>query len=102
MAERKDRMALLGVYSKYHKERYKQQPSLNKYAEQWAADAIIESYGFGTCCDLLEYYFKVSQNPNWSFFAYNADKIWQAKIDKEKDDFERLQRRKKAKDWLNG
>ena len=101
MAERKDRMALLGTYAKHHKVKYGQQPSINKWTEQWSADAIIESYGLGTCYDLLEYYFKVAQNPSWNFFSYNAEKIWNAKIDKEKDNFERLERRRKAKEWLS-
>jgi hypothetical protein len=50
---------------------------------------------------LLEYYFKVAQSPSWNYFSYNAEKIWNAKIDKEKDNFERLERRKKAKEWLS-
>jgi hypothetical protein len=94
-------MALLGTYAKHHKVRYDQQPSLNKWVEQWSADALIESYGLGTCCDLLEYYFKVAQSPSWNHFSYNAEKIWNAKIDKEKDNFERIERRRKAKEWLS-
>ena len=96
-----DRMALLGTYAKHHKVKYGQQPSINKWTEQWSADALIESYGLGTCYDLLEYYFKVAQSPSWNFFSYNAEKIWNAKIDKEKDNFERLERRRKAKEWLS-
>jgi hypothetical protein len=101
MAERKDRMALLSRYSKYHTARYESKPSLNLNVEQWASDALIESYGIGTCYDVLEYYFSIAQSPSWNHFAYNTEKILQAKLDKEQDEKERLQRRKMAKEWLS-
>lgn len=101
MAERKDRMALLSRYSKLHTIKYEEKPSLNLNVEQWASDALIESYGIGKCYDLLDYYFSVSQSPSWNYFAYNAEKILQARLDKIKDDEERAERRKKAKEWLS-
>ena len=101
MAERKDRMALLSRYSKFHTAKYEQKPSLNLNVEQWAADALIESYGIGACYDLLEYYFNIAQSPSWNYFSYNTEKILQAKIEKEKDLQERLERRQKAKEWLS-
>jgi hypothetical protein len=101
MAERKDRMALLSRYSKHHTAKYEQKPSLNLNVEQWAADALIESYGMGVCYDLLEYYFGIAQSPSWNYFSYNTEKILQAKIEKEKDIQERSERRKKAKEWLS-
>jgi len=101
VAERKDRMALLSRYSKLHTVKYEEKPSLNLNVEQWASDALIESYGIGKCYDLLDYYFSVSLSPSWSYFAYNTEKILQAKLDKMKDDEERAERRKKAKEWLN-
>ena len=101
MAERKDRMALLSRYSKYHTARYEQKPSLNLNVEQWASDALIESYGIGECYDLLEYYFSVAQSPSWNYFAYNTEKILQARLDKKRDDEERAQRRVLAKEWLS-
>lgn len=101
MAERKDRMALLSRYSKYHTARYESKPSLNLNVEQWASDALVESYGIAECYDLLEYYFSVASSPSWNYFAYNAEKILQARLDKKKDDQERLERRAKAKEWLS-
>jgi hypothetical protein len=102
MPERKDRMALLSRYSKYHKERYDVKPSMNLNVEQWAADALIQSYGIEECYDILEYYFKVTESPSWNTFAYQAEKIIKAKKDKDQDDVERAQRRLMAKEWLNG
>lgn len=101
MAERKDRMALLSRYSKFHTARYEQKPSLNLNVEQWASDALVESYGLGGCYDLLEYYFSVAQSPSWNYFAYNAEKIFQARLDKQNDDKERAERRRMAKEWLS-
>jgi len=101
MAERKDRMALLSRYSKFHTARYEQKPSLNLNVEQWASDALIESYGISQCYDILDYYFSVAQSPSWNYFAYNAEKILQARLDKQQDDKERAERRRMAKEWLS-
>jgi hypothetical protein len=101
MAERKDRMALLSRYSKFHTAKYEQKPSLNLNVEQWAADGLIESYGISQCYDLLEYYFSVAQNPTWNFFAYNADKILDGKKEVEEDIKQRAQNRARAKEWLS-
>ena len=101
MAERKDRMALLSRYGKYHKAKYEQKPSLNLNVEQWAADALVESYGLQGCYDILEYYFKVSSTPSWNYFAYNAEKILQAQQDKIQDNRERAERRALARKWLS-
>jgi hypothetical protein len=101
MAERKDRMALLSRYSKLHTAKYEQKPSLNLNVEQWSADALVESYGISACYDLLEYYFSIAQEPNWNYFAYNAEKIINGKLDFEKDTLERIERRKLARKWLS-
>ena len=74
---------------------------MNLNVEQWAADGLVESYGLPQCYDLVDYYFNIAQEPNWNFFAYNAEKILNGKIDKEQDDKDRIQRRLKAKEWLS-
>ena len=101
MADRKDRMALLSRYSKLHTAKYEQKPSLNLNVEQWAADALIESYTFSGCYDLLQYYFSIAQEPSWNYFAYNAEKILNGKLDIEQDIKERTERRKLARRWLS-
>jgi len=99
--ERKDRMALLSRYSKFHTARYEEKPLLNLNVEQWAADALIESYTLPFCYDLLEYYFSTAQTPTWKYFANYADKIVQAREDYKRDLEERAERRKAAVAWLN-
>lgn len=101
MADRKDRMALLSRYNKFYLQRYERKSNINLNVEQWAADALVESYGLPACYDLLEYYFNIAQDPTWNYFAYNAEKILNGKLDKEQDDKERAERRAKAKEWLS-
>ena len=101
MAERKDRMALLSRYSKLHTQKFEQKPTLNLNTEQWAADALIESYGIQYCYDLLQYYFDVAQSPTWKYFANYADKIIDSRNDYEQDIKERAERRRLAQAWLN-
>ena len=101
MAERKDRMALLSRYNKFHLQRYEQKSNLNLNVEQWAADALVESYGLKACYDLLDYYFSIAQDPSWNYFAYNAEKIMSGKLEVEQDKKEREERRKLARKWLS-
>ena len=101
MAERKDRMALLSRYNKLYLQRYEQKSNLNLNVEQWAADALVESYGLKACYDLLDYYFNIAQDPSWNYFAYNAEKILSGKLEVDQDKKERVERRKLARKWLS-
>ena len=101
MAERKDRMALLSRFNKLYVIKYEAKSLLNLNVEQWAADGLIESYGLPYCYDLLEYFFEVSANPTWKYFANNAEKIIDARDQFKQDLDERAERRRKAKEWLN-
>lgn len=101
MADRKDRMALLSRYSKLHTARYEEKPSLNLNVEQWAADALIESYGLPECYELLQYYFDVAPTPNWKYFANYADHIVYKRKQIQEDMEERAERRAKAREWLS-
>lgn len=101
MAERKDRMALLSRYNKLYVQRFEVKPLLNLNVEQWAADALIESYGIPYCYDLLAYYMEVSANPNWKYFANYAHEIIKSRDEYESDLRERKERRELAKKWLN-
>ncbi len=101
MADRQDRMALLSRYSKLHTLRYGEKPVHNINKEQWAADGLIESYGMSMCYDLMQYYFDVSPNPSWGYFANYADKIIEARKRLDQDLQERAERQKMARAWLN-
>lgn len=75
---------------------------MNKYNEQWASDALLESFDLHQLYDLMEYYFSINPKPTWKGFANNADRLLQSMIDKQEDDRLRAERRKQAKEWLNG
>ena len=94
-------MALLSKFEKHYKFKYNTKPNLNRWAEAWAADAIIDSYGLNKCYEMLEYYFDVSHAPTWKNFAANMANLIDAKDRVEDDTIERIERRKKAKEWLS-
>lgn len=102
MAERKDQMALLSKFEKHYKFKYNVKPNLNRWSEAWAADAIIDSFGLHKCYEMLEYYFDVYPTPTWKHFASHIDNLIESKSRIEDDSVERLERRKKAREWLSG
>lgn len=99
MVDKKYRFALITRFKKFASEK-SIAVNINIYAEQWAADALIESYGSDMCYEMLEYYFKVSESPNWTWFAYNADKVYKNLTNKKEDDRIREEMRQQAKVWL--
>jgi hypothetical protein len=101
MADRKERFALLSRYSKLHTARYEERPQVNLNVEQWAADALVDSYGLQECYDLLEYYFSVAPSPNWKYFANYAQEIINRQKQYKQDLVEREERRQQAKKWLS-
>lgn len=102
MATYKERMSLLGKYSKLHLFKYGKKPTHNINAEQWTADNLVESYGLYKCYDLLEYYFEAAPEPSWRNFANQAEKVFNAVESYTKDLKEREERREMAKRWLDG
>jgi hypothetical protein len=50
----------------------------------------------------MEYYFIIQQRPTWKGFANNVDRLIQSKKDREEDDRLRAERRRMAKEWMNG
>ena len=101
MADRKEWFALLSRYSKLHTAKFEAKPQVNLNVEQWAADALVDSYGLQDCYDLLEYYFSVAPNPNWKYFANYAHQIIERQNQYKQDLVERQQRRQQAKKWLS-
>lgn len=100
MADRKDRFAILSRYEKHCKLNYLPAPNLNKYNEQWAADALLESFSMQEIYDAMTYYFVINPSPTWRGFANNVERLLQSMAAKEEDDRLRAERRAKAKEWL--
>ena len=101
MADRKERFAVLSRYEKHCKIKDLPSPNINKYNEQWAADALIESFSMQDIYDAMEYYFNINPRPTWKGFANNVDRLLQSKADKEEDMRLRSERRAMAKEWLS-
>jgi hypothetical protein len=101
MADRKSRFAVLSRYEKHCKISGLPQINMNKYNEQWAADALLESFSMEDIYGAMEYYFAINSNPTWKGFANNVDRLLQSKAAREEDDRLRAERRKQAKEWLS-
>lgn len=99
MVDRKLRHALLTQFKKRLSARGKTQ-YINMFSQQWAADALIESFGYDECIDAMDYYFAANDNPDWTWFSYNIEKIMQAKQVYEDDQRVRAVNRERAKAWL--
>jgi|SRR5210317_1264720 hypothetical protein len=101
MADKKQRYSLISYFKKVAKENNAPLQPINIHSQQWAAEALIESYGYEECKDLVDYYFVVSASPDWTWFAYNSDKLLQSKTLEEDDRRLRARLRKGAKEWLD-
>ena len=55
MADKQQRFALMSIFKKRLKEKNLRQ-DMNLYSQQWAADALIESYGYDQCLNIIDYY----------------------------------------------
>jgi hypothetical protein len=102
VADRKDRFAVLSRYEKHCKLNDIPMPLINKYNEQWAADALLESFTVNQIYDAMEYYFSINSRPSWKGFANNVDRLIQSKAAKEEDIKMRAERRAKSKEWMSG
>ncbi len=101
MAERKERFAVLSRFERHWNMNGFPSLQINKYNEQWAADALLESFSMDQIYDAMTYYFRVNPRPTWKGFANNIDRLIQSKREKEEDDRLRAERRQMAKEWLN-
>jgi hypothetical protein len=100
VVEKKYRFALITRFQKFAKEKGIDS-NINIYAEQWTADALIQSYTLETCYEMISYYFYVSENPSWKWFANNADKVYKNLTARKEDDRIRALMRDRAKEWLD-
>lgn len=102
MSDRNNRFALINKFEKTLKIHGIASQPMNKYNEQWAADALLQSFTLDEIYEAMEYYFKINPRPTWKGFANNVDKLIQSKKDRDEDDRLRAERRAMAKEWLNG
>lgn len=101
MVDRKERFALLSKFESLCKINDIPKPSINKYNEQWAADALLESFDYEDLLKAMNYYFSINSRPTWKGFANNADRLLQSMQAKKQDEEFRAEMRRKAKEWLS-
>lgn len=101
MADKKQRFALLSLFKKLHVDKGYGPLNINTFAQQWAADAIIDDVGYDRAREIINYYFKITQNPNWTWFTYNWEKVVASMEADIEDRKQRAIMREKAKEWLN-
>ena len=99
MAERKHRFALLSYFEKVEGKIKKTKTPINRYSGQWAADAIIETYGFKKSKELVDRYFQVSAYPSWKGFANNAERVYSEWETEKEDKRQRLLMKERMRDW---
>jgi hypothetical protein len=99
MADKKLRFALLTQFKKHLSARGKSS-YINMFAQQWAADALIESFGYDECVEGINYYFKINSSPDWTWLSYNMEKVLQAMKLEEEDQRIRAVNRARAREWL--
>lgn len=101
MADRKDKFALISYFVQVYKKSYKQPVVVNRYAAQWDADALIDSFGLQECKGIVDYYIHYAVAPSWRGFAKNAERVYN-KIQEEAADKEaRRIMRERVKEWAN-
>lgn len=101
MADRTKRFALISKFEKMFKQKTGRSVLLNKNKEQWAADALLETYTPKELDVIFEHYFKVNDSPSWNGLAYNADKVLAYVQESFADAANRVEMRKRAEKWLN-
>ena len=101
MADRKDRFALISKFEQNYKVNGMVKPAINKYNEQWAADALLESFDYSEILLAMSYYFKINNNPTWKGFANNVDRLLQSIKIQEEDRLFREDMKAKAKEWVD-
>lgn len=84
--------ALLTLYQKLYKDKYRKTAHVNKYREKWAMVDVIDSVGYDRARKLLEYYFKTGKVGHPLMFFYNNfDRMDDMLAQRELDDIKRAE-----------
>jgi hypothetical protein len=97
----KEKYAVISKFEQLCKKHGLARQPLNRYAEQWAADGLIQSYGQAVVEDVMAYYFSINNNPQWKTFAYKFADLYKAKTARAEDDIYRAKLRAKMKELLD-
>ena len=101
MVDRKIKFSILSYFQKRYKEKTGRPVMINKYAAQWDADALVESYGADDIKAMIDRYLQFSSNPSWKGFCRDSHKVFDAIAIEAMDREERSLIKKKVGEWLN-
>jgi hypothetical protein len=86
MATNKEPYILLTIYMALYEQKYGKKPRINKYKEKWAMQDVLDSIGFDSAKDVLNYYFRTGKNGHpLNFFYNNFDRLEDMMIQINKD-----------------
>ena len=97
----KDKFAVISKFESLCKKHGHVRAPLYKYKEQWAADALVQSYGLSGTYELMDYYFSINDNPHWTHFTVRAGDLYVAMKAKAQDDAYRAKQREIMKELLD-
>ena len=93
--------SLITRYQQLFEQKYGRQPVVNKYKEKWAANSLIEDFGYDTVIECLEYYFKTPKDGHpISYFFFNFDQLQDTLESNKRDDALREERRRKTQELV--
>jgi hypothetical protein len=76
MATNKEPYILLTIYMALYEQKYGKRPRINKYKEKWAMQDVLDSIGFESAKDVLNYYFRTGKSGHpLNFFYNNFDRL---------------------------
>lgn len=102
MATPQESNKLMSLFNAKYKQTFGKTYRLNRNTAKWAARDIIDSFGYDDCAAGMEWAFRVRLDEfTWEWFAGNIDRLLAAKQIAERDEQARVDRRKRAKEWLN-
>ena len=59
-----------------YEQKYGKRPRINKYKEKWAMQDVLDSIGFESAKDVLNYYFRTGKSGHpLNFFYNNFDRL---------------------------
>ena len=89
---------LIREYQSLYSKKYSRPIEVNRYKEKWAASSLLEDYGYETVSSTLEYYFRTEKDGHpLTWFYSNFDLLNQRRLDKERDDIIRAERRARTR-----
>jgi hypothetical protein len=105
MAAVKDCHTLTSYYIKKYKERYAQDPVVNRHAARWGFDSVLMDMSVADAKEVIDFYFMTNSPRRHSldWFLYNYEKLVATMLAQAEDAANRARLRKeseeRAKEW---